>query len=66
MCREHASEPCEGGFVSNDDLRYLTDRIAELEAERDTAFNKGMERAADMLDLNYPLCAKWIRKEIDK
>ena len=33
--------------------------------ERDAAFNKGMERAADMLDLNYPLCAKWIRKEID-
>ena len=29
------------------------------------AFKAGMERAADMLDLNYPLCAKWIRKEID-
>ena len=28
------------------------------------AFNAGMERAADMLDLNYPFCAKWIRKEI--
>jgi len=28
------------------------------------AYNAGMERAADMLDLNYPLCAKWIRKEI--
>ena len=28
-------------------------------------FNEGMERAADMLDLNYPLCSKLIRKEID-
>ena len=31
----------------------------------DEAFKEGMERAAEMLDLNYPLCAKWIRKEID-
>ena len=32
----------------------------------DQIFNGGMERAAEMLDLNYPLCAKWIRKEIEK
>ena len=54
----------------------LTERIAELEEELRVQpgylkygrqqFNAGMERAADMLDLNYPLCAKWIRKEIEK
>ena len=32
--------------------------------DMEEAYNAGMERAADMLDLNYPLCAKWIRKEI--
>lgn len=28
------------------------------------AYDAGMERAAEMLELNYPLCARWIRKEI--
>ena len=32
---------------------------------KEEGIKEGMERAADMLDLNYPLCAKWIRKEIE-
>ena len=35
------------------------------EKGKEEGIKEGMERAADMLDLNYPLCAKWIRKEID-
>ena len=35
------------------------------EKGKEDGIKEGMERAADMLDLNYPLCAKWIRKEID-
>ena len=34
------------------------------EKGKEEGIKEGMERAADMLDLNYPLCAKWIRKEI--
>ena len=50
-------------------------RIAELEAERDAAFNKGMERAAEIADGLYDKsntvwsarnAAEAIRKEIDK
>ena len=47
-------------------------RIAELETERDAAFNKGMERAAEIA-YEYNPTGSWgsrisaaIRKEIDK
>ena len=48
------------------------DRIAELEAERDAAYKKGMERAADIAAPYNPAgswgtrIAKAIRKEIEK
>ena len=54
------------------------ERIAELEAERDEAYKKGMERAAEIVDELYntyatneakdiaELQAQAIRKEIEK
>ena len=59
-------------------ITELEQRIAELEAERDAAFNKGMERAAEIVraernDLASPsyndaldVVGELIRKEIDK
>ena len=40
------------------------DRLSQDRCIAEQAYKAGMERAADMLELNYPLCAKWIRKEI--
>ena len=41
------------------------ERIAELEAERDAAFNKGMERAAEIVREHGLFAEEHIRKEID-
>ena len=58
-------------------ITELEQRIAELQAERDAAFNKGMERAAEIIEntrsatgnernlTQVELCAEAIRKEID-
>lgn len=48
------------------DGEKIPDRVIDfLKLAYEEGIKEGMERAADMLDLNYPLCAKWIRKEID-
>ena len=56
-------------------LNLKDKRIAELEQERDAAFNKGMERAAEIIvvDSVHTIAGKYqrmdsdrIRKEIDK
>ena len=59
-------------------IREKERRILELEAERDAAFNAGMERAAEIVEntrsatghernlTQVELCAEAIRKEIEK
>ena len=53
------------GMVPMGKLTQLTDQIMQVvEDVEQEKFNAGMERAAEMLELNYPLCARCIRKEI--
>ena len=40
------------------------DRIAELEAERDAAYKKGMERAAEIAEGNPTAPGVWIAMDI--
>ena len=57
----------DSGYMDGKAVMY--ERIAELEAERDATFNKGMERAAEIAEScshDCSIAANAIRKVIEK